>query len=181
MAGGWWWRNGHARERTIVSGVGPAGRSRRRGSTIAESMSRAGAFVSLPRSCRRICGARRVWKELIPRLYLKGISTGDFSEALEALLGPDAPGLSATTGGASQRLSSPGSTRCSTAPVTTSSTRLISSSTSPACRCPGGVDLFRKLASAGHDLLALHLLESPTLLHGSSRRMSNHGVFQHWG
>ncbi len=30
-------------------------------------------------------------------LYLKGISTGDFSEALEALLGPDAPGLSATT------------------------------------------------------------------------------------
>ena len=30
-------------------------------------------------------------------MYLKGISTGDFSEALEALLGPDAPGLSATT------------------------------------------------------------------------------------
>ena len=36
-------------------------------------------------------------EELIPWLYLKGISTGDFSEALEALLGPDAPGLSATT------------------------------------------------------------------------------------
>ena len=34
---------------------------------------------------------------MIPWLYLKGISTGDFSEALEALLGPDAPGLSATT------------------------------------------------------------------------------------
>ena len=34
---------------------------------------------------------------LIPWLYLKGISTGDFSEALQALLGPDAPGLSATT------------------------------------------------------------------------------------
>ena len=28
--------------------------------------------------------------------YLKGVSTGDFSEALEAILGPDAPGLSAT-------------------------------------------------------------------------------------
>jgi transposase-like protein len=34
---------------------------------------------------------------LIPWLYLKGISTGDFAEALQALLGPDAPGLSATT------------------------------------------------------------------------------------
>ncbi len=36
-------------------------------------------------------------EELIPWLYLKGISTGDFSEALESLLGPDAPGPSATT------------------------------------------------------------------------------------
>jgi putative transposase len=34
---------------------------------------------------------------LIPWLYLKGVSTGDFSEALCALLGPDAPGLSATS------------------------------------------------------------------------------------
>jgi putative transposase len=30
-------------------------------------------------------------------LYLKGISTGEFGEALAALLGPDAPGLSAST------------------------------------------------------------------------------------
>jgi transposase-like protein len=35
--------------------------------------------------------------ELIPWLYLKGVSTGDFQEALEALLGPECPGLSATT------------------------------------------------------------------------------------
>ena len=41
--------------------------------------------------------------------------------------------------------------------------RGCSSSTSPACRCPEVVDLFRKLAEAGHDLLALHLLESPKL------------------
>lgn len=34
---------------------------------------------------------------LIPWLYLKGISTDDFSEALAALLGPNAPGLSAST------------------------------------------------------------------------------------
>ena len=36
-------------------------------------------------------------EELLPWLYLKGISTGDFSEALAALLGPEAPGLSAST------------------------------------------------------------------------------------
>ena len=34
---------------------------------------------------------------MIPWLYLKGVSTGDFSEALQAILGPDAPNLSATT------------------------------------------------------------------------------------
>ena len=36
-------------------------------------------------------------EELIPWLYLKGISTGDFSEALTALVGPSAKGLSAST------------------------------------------------------------------------------------
>lgn len=36
-------------------------------------------------------------EELIPYLYLKGISTGGFQEALSAILGPDCPGLSATT------------------------------------------------------------------------------------
>ena len=36
-------------------------------------------------------------EELRPWLYLKGISTGDFSEALAALPGPDAEGLSAST------------------------------------------------------------------------------------
>lgn len=39
----------------------------------------------------------RSLEELLPWLYLKGVSTGDFSEALQALLGPDARGLSATT------------------------------------------------------------------------------------
>ena len=36
-------------------------------------------------------------EELLPWLYLKGVSTGDFSEALAALLGSNAKGLSATT------------------------------------------------------------------------------------
>ena len=34
---------------------------------------------------------------LLPWLYLKGVSTGDFSEVLQALLGPDVPGLSPAT------------------------------------------------------------------------------------
>ena len=34
---------------------------------------------------------------LIPVLYLKGISSGDFEEALAALVGKEAPGLSAST------------------------------------------------------------------------------------
>jgi transposase-like protein len=36
-------------------------------------------------------------EELLPWLYLRGMSTGDFSEALSTLLGPDAPGLSPAT------------------------------------------------------------------------------------
>src|SRR5215475_9238111 len=40
-------------------------------------------------------GAPGAWR--IPILYLKGLSTGDFEEALAALLGKDAPGLSAST------------------------------------------------------------------------------------
>ena len=39
----------------------------------------------------------KVIEELIPWLYLKGISTNDFGEALQALLGDDAAGLSPTT------------------------------------------------------------------------------------
>jgi hypothetical protein len=34
---------------------------------------------------------------LTPCLYLKGISTGDFGEAVEAILGPQTAGLSATS------------------------------------------------------------------------------------
>ena len=36
-------------------------------------------------------------EDLIPWLHLKGVSTGGFTEALEALLGKNASGLSATT------------------------------------------------------------------------------------
>ena len=47
----------------------------------------------LPRYLRK---AKSV-EEVLPWLYLKGLSSGDFSEALAALLGPNAKGLSATT------------------------------------------------------------------------------------
>src|SRR5260370_19190533 len=47
----------------------------------------------LPRYARR----SKSLEVLIPILYLKGISTGDFEEALAALVGKDAPGLSAST------------------------------------------------------------------------------------
>ena len=47
----------------------------------------------LPRYLRK---AKSV-EDLLPWLYLKGVSSGDFQEALAALLGPNARGLSATT------------------------------------------------------------------------------------
>ena len=53
---------------------------------------------SSPRSsCRRTFGRRKSIEELLPWLYLKGISTGDFNEALQSLLGAECPGLSAST------------------------------------------------------------------------------------
>ncbi|MDX1430296.1 MAG: IS256 family transposase [Rhodothermales bacterium] len=87
-------RNGHLPERRIQTPMGPV-------------------EVKQPRvRDRRDAGEREVFQssivppylrktksleDLLPWLYLKGISTGDFSEALQALLGPDAAGLSAST------------------------------------------------------------------------------------
>ena len=89
-------RNGQARQRTLVSGVGPIQiRAPRVDDRRVDEQGRKFRFTSeiLPPYLRRTKSV----EELIPWLYLKGISTGDFSEALQALLGPDAPGLSATT------------------------------------------------------------------------------------
>ncbi len=52
---------------------------------------------SVRRWCRRHLRKAKSVEELLRWLYLKGISTGDFSEALAALLGPDAEGLSSST------------------------------------------------------------------------------------
>jgi len=82
-------RNGHKEERDLQTGVGRVDDRR-----VDENGQRM-RFTSsiLPPYLRRT----RSIEELIPWLYLKGISTGDFSEALMALLGPAAPGLSAST------------------------------------------------------------------------------------
>ena len=84
-------RNGYARERTVQLGAGPV-------------------TVRVPRVNDRRPDHRYTSKilppymrrsprldEALPVLYLRGLSTGDFSEALEALLGPEAAGFSATT------------------------------------------------------------------------------------
>ena len=84
-------RNGYQPERTIQTGIGDvpvkAPRVRDRQGAIKFSSS------ILPRYLRRTKSV----EELLPWLYLKGLSTGDFSSALTALLGRDAPGLSAAT------------------------------------------------------------------------------------
>lgn len=87
-------RHGHLPEREILTGIGPVAvkvprvRDRKPG---AERISFTPSI--LPRYLRK---AKSV-EELLPWLYLKGVSTGDFGEALAALLGPDAKGLSAKT------------------------------------------------------------------------------------
>ena len=90
-------RHGHLPEREVMTGIGPVGvrqpRVRDRGAP-AEAAERI-RFTSaiLPPYARR----SKSLDVLLPILYLKGISTGDFEEALAALLGKDAPGLSAST------------------------------------------------------------------------------------
>ena len=89
-------RNGYMPERTIQTGLGdipikaPRVNDRRLDETGQKKR-----FHSklLPPYLRRT----KAIEELIPWLYLKGVSTGDFSEALAALVGKDAPGLSAST------------------------------------------------------------------------------------
>src|SRR3954447_884798 len=87
-------RNGHLPERTIQTGIGPVEVKQPRVRDRRPADERA-SFTSaiLPPYLRKT----RSLEGLIPWLYLKGISTGDFAEALQAILGPDAPGLSAAT------------------------------------------------------------------------------------
>ena len=88
-------RHGHLPEREIVTGIGPVAvccpRVRDRAVDGGERIRFASAI--LPPYARR----SKSLEVLIPILYLKGVSTGDFEDALVALLGKDTGGLSAST------------------------------------------------------------------------------------
>ena len=88
-------RHGHLPEREIVTGIGPVAvrQPRVRDREAAEDERIRFNPTILPPYARR----SKSLDVLIPVLYLKGISTGDFEEALAALVGQDAPGLSAST------------------------------------------------------------------------------------
>jgi len=88
-------RHGHLPEREIVTGIGPVAvccpRVRDRAVDGGERIRFSSAI--LPPYARR----SKSLEVLIPILYLKGVSTGDFEDALVALLGKDTGGLSAST------------------------------------------------------------------------------------
>ena len=88
-------RHGHLPEREIMTGIGPVcvRQPRVRDREAAEGERIRYSPSILPRYARR----SKSLEVLIPILYLKGISTGDFEEALAALVGKGAPGLSAST------------------------------------------------------------------------------------
>lgn len=88
-------RNGYLPDREVQTGIGGVGVRVPRVRDRAPDEDGPLRFTSklVPRYLRK---ARSV-EELVPWLYLRGISTGGFSDALEALLGPGAPGLSAST------------------------------------------------------------------------------------
>jgi len=87
-------RNGYLPERSITTGIGPVKIRQPRVHDRRQSEERE-VFSSkiLPPYLRKT----KSIEELLPWLYLKGISTGDFNEALQALVGPECPGLSAST------------------------------------------------------------------------------------
>jgi len=87
-------RNGHLPERTIQTGIGPVEvRQPRVHDRRTKDEREVFSSKILPPYLRKT----KSLEELIPWLYLKGISTGDFQEALQALVGPKCPGLSANT------------------------------------------------------------------------------------
>jgi putative transposase len=87
-------RHGHGPERLVQTGIGPVPvrRAKLRDRGAGEGGGERIRFASaiLPRWARRT----RSLDALLPILYLRGVSMGDFGEALAALLGKDAPNLS---------------------------------------------------------------------------------------
>ncbi|MGA7306170.1 MAG: IS256 family transposase [Rhodothermales bacterium] len=93
-------RNGYHTEREVETGIGAVSvRVPRVRDRADEEQIRFRSSI-LPPYLRKT----RSIEALIPWLYLKGISTGQMGEALAALLGQDAPGLSAPTVGRLKQL-----------------------------------------------------------------------------
>ena len=108
-------KNGHHPTRSLVTGVGPVEVSQPRvwdrrivgrrkvedapGRSVTRDVDAEGQPIERFRSSILPAYLRKTKaiEELIPWLYLKGVSTGAFGEALQALVGPQAAGLSATT------------------------------------------------------------------------------------
>ncbi len=90
-------RNGHAPQRTVLTGVGPLEVSRprvdERKAIAADAEHELFTSGVLPRFLRRTPSV----EGLVAVLYLKGISTNDFETALKAIYGKQAPSLSAAT------------------------------------------------------------------------------------
>lgn len=88
-------RHGHLPERAVMTGIGavnvrqPRLRDREPGPD--------GRIAFTPSILPPYARRSKSLEVLLPILYLKGISTGEFGEALSALLGKDAPGLSPST------------------------------------------------------------------------------------
>jgi putative transposase len=86
-------RHGHDPVRTVQTGIGPVDvqkpKARDRGAPEAGERIRFTSAI-LPKWARRT----KSLDALLPALYLRGISAGDFQEVLTALLGKDAPNLS---------------------------------------------------------------------------------------
>jgi transposase-like protein len=90
-------RHGHLPEREVMTGIGPVGVRQPRVRDREAAADDPGRIRFTPALLPPYARRSKSLEALIPMLYLKGISTGDFEEALAALLGSDAPGLSAST------------------------------------------------------------------------------------
>ena len=129
-------RHGHLPEREIMTGIGPVTvrQPRVRDRQAADKDRIRFAPAILPPYARR----SKSLEVLLPILYLNGVSTGDFEDALIALLGKDAPGLSASTIARLKQVWTDEHTRVgksvTSPPKTTSTCGLMASTCRPASR-----------------------------------------------
>ena len=89
-------RHGHLPEREVMTGIGPVAVRQPRVRDREAAAGDPGRIRFSPSILPPYMRRSKSIETLLPILYLKGISTGDFSEALAALPGKDAGGLSAS-------------------------------------------------------------------------------------